>query len=62
MKVRLNEDKEVVARVKEGLKPLLAALFGAAAFTHGIRYFCCVLVATALWPLSFRFFARLGRR
>lgn len=52
----------LVLGVKEGLKPLLAALFGAAAFTHGIRYFCCVLVATALWPLSFRFFARLGRR
>lgn len=51
----------LVLAVKEGLKPLLRALFGAALFSHAIRYFLCVLMATVLWPLSFRWFSRLGK-
>ena len=52
----------LVLAVKEGMKPLLAALCGDALYTHAIRYFCCVLVAALLWPMSFRAFARLGRK
>lgn len=51
----------LVLAVKEGFKPLLSALFGAAPFTHAVRYFCCVITAGLLWPLSFPAFARLGR-
>lgn len=51
----------LVLAVKEGFKPLLTTLFGAAPFTHALRYFCCVVTAALLWPLSFRAFARLGQ-
>ncbi len=51
----------LVLGVKEGLKPLMTLLFGAALFPSAIRYFCCVMVAALVWPMSFRFFARLGR-
>ncbi len=52
----------LVLAVKEGLKPVLRAAFGSAVFVDGIRYFCCVIMAGAIWPLSFRFFSRLGRK
>ena len=52
----------LVLLVKEGLKPVLAALFDGAMFSHAIRYFFCVLTATVLWPLSFRWFEKLGKQ
>ena len=30
--------------------------------THAIRYFFVVLLAATVWPLTFRWFARLGRK
>ncbi len=49
----------LVLAVKEGLKPLMTALFGSAMFPHAIRYFLCVIMATVLWPLSFKWFSKL---
>ena len=43
------------------LKAPLLALTGGHASAHGIRYFIMVLVAGALWPLTFRWFETLGR-
>ncbi len=49
--------------IKEGLKPALNAVFGAdALFTNAIRYFCVVAFAGCVWPLTFRWFARLGNK
>ena len=45
--------------VKSGLKPPLVALLGAEV-GGAVRYFLMVLVAGAVWPLSFRYFARMG--
>jgi len=47
--------------VKSGLKSMLNAVFGALA-GRSVRYFLIVIVAGILWPLSFRFFAKLGRK
>lgn len=47
--------------VKEGTKPLLTALFGAYP-GRAVRYFLVVLVAGCLWPLTFRWFERLGKK
>ena len=48
--------------IKEGLKPLLNAVFGEEMlFTNAIRYFCVVAFAGCVWPLTFRRFARLGK-
>ena len=52
----------LVLLVKEGLKPVFALLFGAAAWSTGLRYFLLTLAGGALWPMTFGFFSRLGRR
>ncbi len=46
--------------VLEGSKPLWKALFGDALVTHTIRYFLTVLFAGAVWPMTFKWFAKLG--
>lgn len=53
----------VLLGIKEGLKPVLNPIFGAdALFTNAIRYFCVVAFAGCVWPLTFRWFARLGTK
>lgn len=47
--------------VKSGLKAPLNALFGEYP-GRALRYFLLVLVAGIVWPLSFRWFARLGKK
>ena len=51
----------LVLAVKTGLKPPLVALLGAGV-GGAVRYFLMVLVAGAVWPLFFRYFARMGRK
>lgn len=48
--------------VKEGLKAPLNALFGGHMIARGVRYFLLVIVAGIVWPLSFRRFAKLGKK
>lgn len=48
-----------VLLVKSGLKVPINALFGTSIGT-AVRYFLIVIVAGIIWPLSFRWFARLG--
>ena len=52
----------LVLAVRAGLKPVLAAVFGVAQFQHAIRYCCMVIVAAVLWPMTFRWFAALGKK
>lgn len=52
----------LVLAVKEGMRAPLEALFGDPYPARLVRYFLIVLVAGLLWPLSFRFFAKLGRK
>lgn len=47
---------------KEGLKPLLTLLFGGNPAAHALRYFITVAVAGCVWPLTFRFWSRVGSR
>ena len=51
----------VVLLVKEGLRSPLEALFAGHMAARAVRYFAVVLVAGLAWPLSFRWFARLGK-
>lgn len=51
----------LVLAVKVGLKTPLNALFGAY-FGRSVRYFLLVLVAGCVWPLTFRWFANLGKK
>ena len=49
----------LVLAVKSGLKTPLNSLFGDS-FGRAVRYMLVVIVAGVLWPLSFKFFNKLG--
>ena len=48
--------------VKEGLKLILPAAFGGHPAADAVRYFLVVLTAGAIWPVTFPWFARIGRK
>lgn len=52
----------VVLAVKEGLRAPLDWLFGGHFAARSARYFLVVLTVGILWPLSFGWFSRLGRK
>ena len=47
--------------LRMALKAPLLALTGGHLSAHGIRYFLMVLFAGGLWPMTFRWFSRVGR-
>lgn len=49
----------LVMAIKVGTKPVLNAMLGEYA-GRAVRYFLIVIMAGIVWPLSFRFFQRLG--
>ena len=51
----------IVLAVKSGLKVPLNALLGEQ-LGRAARYLILVLAAGALWPLTFRWFSKLGNR
>ena len=52
----------VVLAVKEGLRAPLDWLFGGHYVARSARYFLVVLTVGVLWPMSFGWFSRLGRK
>lgn len=48
--------------VKEGLKIALAAAMDGHPAAHAIRYFLVVLAVGGIWPATFPFFAKIGKR
>jgi len=48
--------------VKVGLKAPLNAIFGGHMAANAVRYFLLVVVAGCLWPMSFGFWEKLGKR
>ena len=52
----------LVVAVRSGMKPVLTAIFGEAMFAHGIRYFLMTVVGGVAWPMTFRFWSRLGAK
>jgi len=51
----------LVMAIKGGLKPVLGALMNGSPVAHAIRYFVMVIVGAGLWPMTFRFFVKLGK-
>ncbi|MBQ4101832.1 MAG: phosphatase PAP2 family protein [Oscillospiraceae bacterium] len=51
-----------ILAIKSGLKAPLYALFGGNFLADGVRYFLLVVFAGCVWPLTFSFFARLGKK
>jgi hypothetical protein len=52
----------LVLAVKEGLRAPLEVLFGNPYPARAVRYFLIVAVAGVVWPMTFRWFYKLGRR
>ena len=48
--------------VKAGLKSPLNTVFGGHEIASAVRYFLMVVFAGAVWPLTFPFFSKLGKR
>ncbi len=51
----------ILLAVKAALKAPLLALCGGHSIAHGIRYFIVILFAGIVWPMTFKYFARLGK-
>jgi undecaprenyl-diphosphatase len=52
----------LIVMVKELLKAPLDALCAGHLISRSIRYFFVVIVGGILWPLTFRFFAKMGKK
>ena len=52
----------LVVAVKALLKTPLDALFSGHLIARAIRYFLMVVIGGTLWPMTFRFFAKLGKK
>lgn len=52
----------ILLGLKAVLKAPLLALFGGHNIAHGIRYFIVIIFAGIIWPLTFKFFAKLGKK
>ena len=50
----------VVLAVKEGLRAPLDAIFGGHLAARAVRYFLIVVTAGVLWPMTFRWFGKIG--
>lgn len=52
----------ILLALKAVLKAPLLALFGGHSVAHGVRYFIVIIFAGILWPMTFKYFARLGKQ
>ena len=52
----------ILLALKLVLKAPLLALFGGHSVAHGVRYFIVILFAGIVWPMTFKFFAKLGKK
>jgi len=52
----------VVLLVKEGLRTPLEAIFAGHMAARSVRYFLIVIAAGLLWPMTFRWFSKLGEK
>lgn len=52
----------ILLALKSVLKAPLLALFGGHSVAHGVRYFIVILFAGIVWPMTFNFFAKLGKK
>ena len=51
----------ILLALKAVLKAPLLALFGGHSVAHGVRYFIVILFAGIVWPMTFKYFAKLGK-
>ena len=59
--IKISVGFGLVLLVKSGLKDVLTMLFGEYP-GRAVRYYLIVIVAGIVWPLSFKFFSKLGKK
>ena len=52
----------LIVGIRAGLKPVLSSVFAGSPAESLVRYFLIVIFAGIVWPLSFPFFAKLGKK
>ena len=52
----------IVFAIKEGMRWPLDTLCGGHLIARALRYFLLVVVAGGVWPMTFKFFSKLGRK
>lgn len=60
--IKLGVGLGIALVIKEVLKKPMLALFGGHAIAHGVRYFVMIMFICTVWPLTFKFFGRLGQK
>ena len=60
--IKLVVGLAILLGIKSGLKGPLSALCGGSYFADFLRYFLMTAFAGCVWPLTFKFFGKLGRR
>ncbi len=52
----------LVLAIQNGLKPVMNLLFGESPLRHILRYFIMVLFAGGIWPITFKYFAKIKKK
>ena len=60
--IKLAAGFALVMLIKEGGKPVLRALLDGHHAAEAIRYFLMVMVGVGFWPMTFKWFAKLGKK
>ena len=60
--IKLVVGLALLLAIKSGLKAPLSALMGGSYIADGLRYFLMTAFAGCVWPLTFKFFGKMGRK
>ena len=60
--IKLAAGFAVVMLIKEVGKPMLRTLLDGHHAAEAIRYFLMVIVGAGVWPMTFKWFAKLGKK
>jgi len=52
----------LVLAVKEGMRTPLELVFGSELVARCARYFLMVIVGGGIWPMTFKYFSKLGKK
>ena len=60
--IKLAVGLGITLAIKVGLKAPLLKLFGGHDIATGLRYFAIIIFGGIIWPLTFKWFSKLGRK
>lgn len=60
--LKLSSGIVVLLGIKEGLRGPLNVIFGGSFIADGVRYLLIVIFAGCIWPLTFKWFAKIGEK